>query len=58
MKGSISCAWCFQLNEPIIVRKVYCWHCGHRADVARVDCDCRICRIQREFHEVQKGAAA
>ena len=42
---SITCSWCHELNK---LRhdggRVFCWSCGHRADVPRVQCDCRKCR--------------
>lgn len=40
-----SCSWCREGNEVRADgRKVFCWSCGHRADVARIDCDCPKCR--------------
>ena len=39
-----SCSWCHEANELNPEGKTYCWSCGHRADVPRVDCDCRKCR--------------
>lgn len=46
MKLSVTCSWC---HEPNDLRKdhgkVFCWNCGHRADVPRVQCDCRKCRV-------------
>jgi len=45
MRKHVSCSHCHELNT---LRsdggKVFCWSCGHRADVPRVQCDCRKCR--------------
>jgi NADH pyrophosphatase NudC (nudix superfamily) len=38
----VSCSWCHELVE-VRARIQYCPTCGHRADVARVDCDCPKC---------------
>jgi len=40
---SQSCSWCHELNE-LRGAPTYCWNCRHRADVARMLCDCRACR--------------
>lgn len=44
MNGTIvvSCSWCHESNEAEM-GGVLCSNCGHRADVARVDCDCGKC---------------
>lgn len=42
----VSCSWCHEANKVQCGQKVYCWSCGHRADVPRVDCDCRKCRMR------------
>ena len=39
----MSCSWCHKLNRLYKDRKNYC-DCGHRSDVARVDCDCPECQ--------------
>ena len=54
-----SCSWCHKMNvvwiddEDAIDTmaailaggvRVYCAECGHRADAALLDCDCRKCR--------------
>ena len=61
MKVTLSCSWCHEPNDASLVgRKVYCWSCAHRADVPRVQCDCRKCRF-KDRHvpvETRKGAAA
>jgi hypothetical protein len=44
----VACSWCHQvarLDGP----KTYCRNCGHRADVARADCDCDACVGLREL---------
>jgi hypothetical protein len=58
-KVEISCSWCHEPNEVRKgdSKKVYCTICGHRADVPRVQCDCRKCRVehanaQREMEKV------
>lgn len=42
----VSCSWCHESNQVQCGRKVYCWSCGHRGDVPRVECDCRKCRAK------------
>lgn len=54
---TVNCSWCHEANE-LDGRKVYCWSCGHRADVPRVECDCRKCRNERAGLDVRKQAAA
>jgi hypothetical protein len=58
MKIVVSCSWCHEANEVRRGKKVYCRNCGHRGDVPRVQCDCRVCRILHEYSELQTGAAA
>jgi hypothetical protein len=41
---SVSCSWCHTMNR---IGQPFCAECGHRADVARMDCDCRRCRTGR-----------
>ena len=45
-RAFMTCSWCHESNERRKgdQRKVYCWSCGHRADVPRAECDCRKCR--------------
>ena len=43
METSRSCSWCHNSNE-IGAGPAYCWDCGHRADVGRLECDCSICQ--------------
>src|SRR5271166_6019181 len=38
-----TCAWCHG-NNDISTTPTYCAHCGLRADLARIDCDCPRCR--------------
>lgn len=42
MRMSKSCSWCHELNL-MTGGPVLCHCCGHRADVARADCDCAAC---------------
>ncbi len=58
MKVTVTCSWCHEGNEkPRGVLKVFCWSCGHRADVPRVQCDCRKCRtIEMGVAERRRGA--
>jgi hypothetical protein len=49
MRFLVSCSWCHETNEVRCGRKVYCWNCGHRGDVPRIDCDCRVCEIVTEL---------
>lgn len=48
MSHRVSCSWCYELNDVTKAREfkmaAYCRNCGHRADVARKDCDCRTCK--------------
>lgn len=37
-----TCSWC-HLENKIEGPRVHCPNCGHRADVARVACDCERC---------------
>jgi hypothetical protein len=57
-KLSVSCSWCHEFNE---LRndgsKVYCWNCAHRADVPRVQCDCRKCRSMTPPNSIARKAA-
>jgi hypothetical protein len=41
------CPWCGQAN-PDVEANPFCSGCGHRADLARADCDCAWCRLSRE----------
>ena len=48
MKTTLTCSWCHEANDADLSgRKLYCWSCGHRADVPRVTCDCRKCRASQ-----------
>lgn len=38
-----SCSWCHEFNE-ISAESTTCWRCGHRADLARIHCDCQQCQ--------------
>jgi len=38
-----ACSWCHALNWEDGPHWPICWGCSHRADVARVDCDCKAC---------------
>jgi hypothetical protein len=45
MKLTRPCPWCSEQNDvPLDNRKLYCWSCAHRADVPKLQCDCRRCR--------------
>ena len=46
VKKQISCSWCHESSDAQAGRKLFCWSCGHRADVPRMECDCRKCRVQ------------
>ena len=39
---SQSCSWCNELND-VTAPPVFCRSCGHRADVARMFCNCEHC---------------
>jgi hypothetical protein len=47
---TMTCSWCGEGNE-YLVRPLYCWNCGHRADLARTVCDCIVCRERRHKQE-------
>jgi hypothetical protein len=38
----VSCSWCHS-SARLFPGPAWCLTCGHRADVARVDCDCPKC---------------
>ena len=42
MRRKVTCSWCHELDEmkqgPTLCKK-----CGHRADLPRLECDCRRC---------------
>lgn len=41
-----SCSWCHTTNDITAAARllpVFCSTCGHRADVARMQCDCGEC---------------
>lgn len=41
----VACSWCHGLNSQNgLDLTPYCIFCGHRADLARVDCDCPKCK--------------
>lgn len=45
MKTFVSCSWCHLLTDiGGDAPEHLCRHCGHRADVARGDCNCTSCR--------------
>jgi hypothetical protein len=47
MKVILTCSWCHEPNQkPKNGGKLFCFNCAHRADVPRVDCDCRKCRVK------------
>lgn len=39
-----TCSWCHEMNDVTPPPPVFCGNCGHRADRARLDCDCDACR--------------
>lgn len=41
----VACAWCKDPTPVIAGVDNYCEHCGHRADVAPVGCDCGRCEV-------------
>jgi len=52
-----SCSWCHELNE-LRGTPTYCWSCGHRADVARISCDCPECSRARILTLFQRDGGA
>lgn len=48
MRYRRSCSWCDQLNEISQSASVWCSRCGHRADLARMRCNCPACRVGEE----------
>ena len=40
----VSCSWCHTFNDATAER---CEHCGHNPTLARRDCDCTRCLVQR-----------
>ena len=47
MRRKVTCSWCHELNE-MMPGPASCNKCGHRADVPRMECDCRRCLAVRE----------
>jgi len=39
----VNCSWCKHPNSLVIGARNLCRSCGHRCDLARVDCDCPRC---------------
>jgi hypothetical protein len=59
MRVFVTCSWCHEANELDRVHKTFCFSCGHRADVPRIECDCRKCRrMNPPVPEKRKAAAA
>lgn len=57
MKVTLSCPWCEEAGETRKGSgKVYCWSCGHRADVPRAECDCRKCRTMSRPNSIARKA--
>jgi hypothetical protein len=53
----LTCSWCNEANDKLKQAiKVFCWSCGHRADVPRVECDCRQCRAREANVQHRKAA--
>lgn len=38
-----TCSWCHEANECPRGELVWCFNCGHRADVPRLLCNCMRC---------------
>ena len=62
MSIRVTCLWCGTKNDITKARMnnlaIYCRQCGHRADKAKVRCDCRQCLHPAEEekpHEPQQG---
>ena len=47
-KITVTCPWCEEESEKKKgdTLKLFCWSCGHRADVPKVECDCRRCLVK------------
>jgi hypothetical protein len=43
MRCGVTCSWCHCVIWETDPRWPFCWNCGHRADVPRVQCDCIAC---------------
>lgn len=62
-----TCSWCHEL-VTLSPGPTTCPTCGHRADRARLDCDCPACRraeeererldAYREFRDLWRGGGA
>ena len=50
----ISCSWCYDMNDVVEGKAVYCPSCGHRADKLREDCDCRKCGETKRLLEIRE----
>jgi len=49
-RHTFTCSWCHEDNEWT-GRPLFCWNCGHRADLARMYCNCVVCREERHRAE-------
>lgn len=54
MSALQSCSWCHEIND-VGAGATLCCGCGHRADVARADCDCSRC-LPRSASDVTGSA--
>lgn len=54
----ISCSWCdtmMDYDEAAARGKAtYCANCGHRADVAKAQCDCRQCAERNRLFAIRE----
>ena len=44
MTRRMSCSWCHEMNTILAAAPTFCEKCEHRGDLARMDCDCAVCR--------------
>jgi hypothetical protein len=47
MRTRIMCGWCHEMTDLIMGGPTFCPHCGHRADLPRMVCDCPQCDLFR-----------
>jgi DNA-directed RNA polymerase subunit RPC12/RpoP len=57
MRYRRACSWCDQLNEISQAHSVWCSRCGHRADLARLRCNCPACRGEESLERESQLSA-
>ena len=56
IRWGVSCSWCHELAWDDDLQWPYCKHCGHRADLPRVQCDCPACALELGLSQSREPA--